>query len=51
MSGGRASHPLPPGPAGSDGAVIFTWRGDHLPTGWLRAYAALDGGGGGGPRR
>ncbi len=26
----------------SSGAAVFTWRGDHLATGWLAAYARLD---------
>jgi helicase len=30
----RAVRPAAPG-----GAAVFTWRGDHLATGWLSAYA------------
>lgn len=26
-------------PGAVDGAAVFTWRGDHLATGWLSAYA------------
>ena len=34
----RAGAAVAPQPGAGGGAAIFTWRGDHLATGWLSAY-------------